>query len=62
MMKAPKYHVERVRAFEDAYGIECCECPGCREYIPNVGPAARKDDIVACPNEKCRLTFRLIRT
>lgn len=58
-MKPQAYHIERVKTFQDKYGIECCKCPKCYEFIPNVETKARLEEIVLCPG--CGLTFRLVK-
>lgn len=59
MNKKSEYHLERVPSFEDRIGIRCCECPKCRDYIPNVEIKARFEEVVTCP--KCGTTFRLVK-
>lgn len=49
-----------VKSFPDSYGIECCECPRCQFYIPNInkkGDSIQLNGVIhaECPN--CKVKF-----
>ena len=52
-LKNPEYK-EIQKTFPDKYGIECVECPKCRNFIPNV----KGEGVVEIECEVCKLKFQ----
>ncbi len=47
----------KVKAFEDAYGIVCCRCPKCENFIPNVSSFVTTQKEIECSD--CKWKFRV---
>ncbi len=55
-MKKESYPI-KVKAFEDEYGILCCRCPKCENFIPNIGMFISGDSEIEC--SMCKWKFRV---